>query len=112
MSEANVEIVKATIDAFNRGDRDGALKSLASDFELDFSRAIGPLRGVFALDQISRFREEFIENWEAIRIEPQEFMEVGDHVCGALDRARQRSVGMGSRCPLVSPGYSRSVTER
>jgi len=33
MSEENVELVRRAYDAFNRGDIDGALAVLASDFE-------------------------------------------------------------------------------
>ena len=43
MSAENVEIVRAAFDAFNRGDRDAALKDLVPNFELDMSRAIAPI---------------------------------------------------------------------
>jgi hypothetical protein len=46
-----VEIVKAAIDAYNREDWDAFFKDMAPGFELDFSRSIGPWRGVFGLDQ-------------------------------------------------------------
>jgi hypothetical protein len=45
MSEENVEIVRAFIDAWNRGDQDAALAALAHlapEFELDFSRRQAP----------------------------------------------------------------------
>jgi hypothetical protein len=44
MSEENVEIVRGFINTLNRGELDAALSVLASDFELDFSRADGPYR--------------------------------------------------------------------
>jgi ketosteroid isomerase-like protein len=80
MSEENVEIVKASIDAINRGDRDAAFQDAAPGFEQDFSRALGPWRGVFGLDQVKRIWEEFAASWESFRAEPHEFIEVGDHV--------------------------------
>jgi ketosteroid isomerase-like protein len=80
MSQENVEIVRAVIDALNREDLEAALKHMDSDFELDFSRAVGPLRGVFKLDQIRAFLDEIFEMWEAIRFGVDEIVEVGEQV--------------------------------
>jgi len=80
MSQENVEIVKASIDAYNREDWDAVFKDGASGFEVDFSRALGPWRGVFGLDQIRRVVGEFRETWESARVEPHEFIEAGDLV--------------------------------
>src|SRR6266550_1819919 len=80
MSQQNVEIVKAQIDAYNREDSDAFVKDAAPGFELDFSRAVGPWRGVFGLDQARRVVEEFRETWESDWVEPHEFIEAGDHV--------------------------------
>jgi ketosteroid isomerase-like protein len=80
MSKENVEIVCSALDAYNRGDRDGALKDAAPNFELDLSRALGPQHGVYGLDQMPRFWNEFEEGWESIRIEPHEFIEIAEHV--------------------------------
>ena len=65
MSQENVEIVKAAIDAYNREDWDALFKDAAPGCELDFSRAVGPWRGVFGLDQARRVVEEFRETWES-----------------------------------------------
>ena len=80
MSQENVEIVKANIDAYNREDWDAFFKDAAPGFELDFSRAVGPWRGVFGLDQIRRLTEDVFETWESARLEPHEFIEAGDLV--------------------------------
>ena len=80
MSQENVEVVKANIDAFNREDWDAAFQDAAPGFELDFSRAVGPWRGVFGFDQARRVTEEIREIWESARLEPQEFIEAGDLV--------------------------------
>jgi hypothetical protein len=55
MSQENVEIVKAVVGAINREDWDAAFQDAAPGFELDFSRALGPYRGVHRLDQARRF---------------------------------------------------------
>ena len=80
MSQENVEIVKAAYDASNREDWDAFFKDMAPGFEVDLSRAVGPWRGVFGLDQVRRLWEEFAASWESFRAEPHEFIEVGDHV--------------------------------
>ena len=80
MSQENIEIVRAALDAYNRGDRDAALKDMAPDFEFDMSRSIGPQRGIYGLDQIRRFWDEFVEPFESHRMEAEEFIEAGDQV--------------------------------
>jgi len=80
MSQENVEVVKANIDAYNREDWDAFFKDRAPGFELDFSRAVGPWRGVFGPDEARRIVEEYNETWESVRMEPHEFIEAGDLV--------------------------------
>ena len=80
MSQENVEIVKAAFDAYNREDWDAVIQAAAPGFELDLSRAIGPVNGVFGIDQTLRVVREFAEYWETNRMEPQEFIEAGDLV--------------------------------
>ena len=80
MSQENVEIVRAAYDAYNRGDLDAALVDAAPEFELDWTRAVGPQRGVYRLDQVRAFFVDFLEAFESTRVEPDEFIEAGDQV--------------------------------
>ncbi len=80
MSQENVEVVRAAYDAYNRGDLDVVLSNAAPDFELDWSRGVGPQRGVYKLDQARPFFEDFGDTFESIRVEPKEFIEVDDGV--------------------------------
>ena len=80
MSQENVEIVKASLEALNRGDWDAMIEDVAPDAELDMSRAVGPTVGVFSPDQWRRFAAEFAENWESLWAEADEFIEVEDRV--------------------------------
>ena len=80
MSQENVEIVRAAIEAFNRGDLDAALRDAAPDFEYDLSRATGPNRGVWGLDQVRGVMDEFVGIWDSSRIEPHEYIEADEHV--------------------------------
>jgi ketosteroid isomerase-like protein len=80
MSEENVEIARAAIDGYNQRDWNATLKDAAPGFELDNSRAAGPNRGVYGLDQVREALDEFADVWDSFRMEPHEFIEVGDHV--------------------------------
>jgi ketosteroid isomerase-like protein len=80
MSQENVEIVRAAIEAFNRGDLDAAVRDAAPDLVYDLSRAAGPIRGVYALDQVRGVMEDLTEVWESHRIEPHEYIEMDEQV--------------------------------
>jgi ketosteroid isomerase-like protein len=80
MSQENVEIVRAAIEAFNRGDLDRVFAGFAPDLEFDFSRALGPNRGVYGLDQTRAVLDDLGATWESLQIEPHEFIETGEQV--------------------------------
>jgi ketosteroid isomerase-like protein len=80
MSQENVEIVRAAIEAGDRGDWDAVFKDAAPGFEYDMTRAVGPGRTVHDLDQARGQMAEFVGTWASSRIEPHEFIEVGPHV--------------------------------
>ncbi len=81
MSPENAEIVRAAIDAANRGDWDSAFKDAAPNFEWDNSRAIGAdNRAVFSLDGARRFFKGASEVWESASIEINELIPIGDHM--------------------------------
>jgi ketosteroid isomerase-like protein len=80
MSQENVEIVQAAIDAWNRGDWDATLKDAAPSFEFDFSRAMGPAGGVYRLDEMGEYFRQLTEAWESVRLEANEIIEAGEQV--------------------------------
>ena len=80
MSQENVEIVRASMDGYDRGDWDALIRDAAARFEFDFSRSVGPGRGVYSLDQMRGWINEFDESWESVRIEVDEFIEAGEYV--------------------------------
>ena len=80
MSGENVEIVRAAIGAFNDGDFDRVFTYFAADLELDLSRAVGPISGVYTLDQTRVVIDELAGTWDSFRIEPDEFIEAGEQV--------------------------------
>ena len=91
MSQENVEIARAAVDALNRGDWNAALKDAAPDFELDLSRGMGPDAGVYEGGHVREWWDRFTESWESISFEPREFIPVDEHVVIPLTmRARGR----------------------
>jgi ketosteroid isomerase-like protein len=47
---------------------------------LDFSRALGPYRGVYRRSEIRGFLEELNATFESVRFEPREFIDAGDYL--------------------------------
>lgn len=80
MSHANVEIIRAGLEAYNRQDWDALLEYLAPDFVLDMSRSIGPQQGVYDLAQIRPYLEDFAATFQSHRLEADEFIEADDLV--------------------------------
>ena len=104
MSKENVEIIRAAVEAWNRGDWDEALKDAAPDFVLDNSMNSGDWRGVHrGTDGAKRMWEMFTETWESVRIEVNEFIE-GD---GGTVVTRQKARFVG-RDGIELPGPTRS----
>lgn len=80
MSEENVELVHAAVDAWNKGDWDTALKDAAPNFEWDNSRAMGDLRGIYGLDEVKDFWAAFAAQWESVRVEVDRLIDTADYV--------------------------------
>ena len=80
MSQENVQLVRAAMDAINTADVDAVLEMAGPGFEYDVSRAVGPFSGVYSLDELPRVWKEFFGAWESSRYEADEFIETGDHV--------------------------------
>ena len=80
MPGENVEIVRAAIGAFNDGDFDRVFTYLAADLELDLSRAVGPISGVYTRGETRKVIDELAGTWDSFRIEPEEFIDAGEQV--------------------------------
>ena len=104
MSQENVEMIRAAMEAWNRGAWDEALKDAAPGFELDNSSSAGEWRGVHrGPDQAKRMWEAFLEPWESVRIEVSEFIEADEGV--VVTRQKAHFVG---RDGIELPGPTRS----
>ena len=81
MSHENVELVRRAIASANAGDWESFFRDVAPNWELDWSRTRGPeVPGVYRGEEAQRVLIDFLESWQSVRIEPHEFIEVGEHV--------------------------------
>jgi ketosteroid isomerase-like protein len=96
MPEENVEVVKETIEALNRGDLDRVTEAAHEDLELDWSNSIAPHRGIYRGRETARaFLESFLEAWEEFRWELQKLIEVDRARVVSSSRVLMRGRGSG-----------------
>jgi ketosteroid isomerase-like protein len=84
MSQENVAVARAFLEAYNHEEFDAALALGAPGLVLDFSRALGPYRGVYQRSEIPGFLEELNATFESVRFEPREFIDAGRYVAVPL----------------------------
>jgi ketosteroid isomerase-like protein len=81
MSQENVETVRRSLEAWNRRDPITQLALWHSDAVIDWSRARGPLKGVYrGEDERDAFREEFWSTFQYDHIETHDYIESGSEV--------------------------------
>jgi ketosteroid isomerase-like protein len=85
MSQGNVEVVRRHVEAWNRRDMATLSTLWRSDAEIDWSRARGPMKGVYrGRGERETFWNEFYSTFEEARIEAQGFTEAGSEVVVSL----------------------------
>ena len=82
MSQENVEVVRRHIETWNRRDLTTWLALFSSDAEIDWSRARGPLKGVYrGPGEIETLWKEFFFTFEEAQIETTHgFTDAGSEV--------------------------------
>jgi ketosteroid isomerase-like protein len=81
VSIENVEVVKQSLDAYNRRDFDAMRTVSDPDLEVDWSASRGPEVGVYrGMEEVLRFYRNFFDAFEKSEIEPLDFIESGDSV--------------------------------
>ena len=76
-----MEIVRRNVEAFNRRDLGAWLATLHPDAEIDWSRARGPLKGVYrGHREQEAFWDAFWSTFEDVQVEYHGFTEVGSEV--------------------------------
>jgi ketosteroid isomerase-like protein len=101
MSQANVEIAKRVVDAFNRRDVEGFFALAVPDFEW-FPAMAGTVEGggYRGREGIEAYLADIGEAWEEYRVLAEEFRDLDDRVV-MLGRIEGR--GRGSRAWIDSP---------
>jgi ketosteroid isomerase-like protein len=81
MSQENVEIVRRSIEAWNRRDVPTLSGFYRADAEIDWSRSRGPFKGVYRGQlEHEAFWDVFFSTFEEGRLETHEFMQAGPEV--------------------------------
>jgi ketosteroid isomerase-like protein len=81
MSQENVEIVRKAIEAPNRRDVAMARALWHTEAEVDWSRSLGPLKGVYrGREEVETFQDEFWSMFEKVELEAHGFMQAGSDV--------------------------------
>jgi ketosteroid isomerase-like protein len=80
MSARNVEVVRGAVEAVERRDWDGLIAMAAPSFEIDLTRANGPINGVFRLEEVRPMLDEFAGSWRSLRFEHEELIDAGDEI--------------------------------
>lgn len=104
MSQANVEIVKRAIDAFNRRDLDAFMECVTPDIEY-YPSLVGTVEGrsFKGREGMDRYFEDVRDSWEDFRIVADEYRDLGDRV---LWLGRMEGRGRGSGVPVDTPYWA------
>ena len=97
MADDLAEVVRRTIDLFNRREIERALDVASDDFEMDWSESIGPIRGIYrGREQALELWNGFLEAWDEVRWEVQEQIPVDDRQVIVVNHVRMRGGHSGA----------------
>jgi ketosteroid isomerase-like protein len=98
MSQENVEVAEAFYDAYNARDSEALDRLLHPEAEITTVSARGGLGGEWSRGTTRQYFEQLDEAWSGLRIEIEEYREVGERVV-ALGAAR--GAGMSSHVEIA-----------
>jgi ketosteroid isomerase-like protein len=91
MSQENVKLVQRAFEALNRRDIEGFLEATHPDVVQDWSRAVGPQRGIYqGRDEVVGFLRSWWDAFDESIIVVDELIDAGDQVVAAF-HGRQRA---------------------
>jgi ketosteroid isomerase-like protein len=95
MSQENVELVQRAFEALNRRDVEGFLGATDPTIVQDWSRAVGPERGIYqGRDEVVGFLRSWWDAFDESVIVVDELIDAGDQVVAAFHgRQRGRTSG-------------------
>jgi ketosteroid isomerase-like protein len=95
MSQANVEIAKRVIDAFNRRDVDGIFECVNPDVEWFPAMSATFGGGLRGREGIESYVREVSDTWEEYRVVGQDFRDLGEDQVLVLSRVVGRGASSG-----------------
>jgi ketosteroid isomerase-like protein len=114
MSQENVEIVRGTIDAWNRGDYEAWIEGFDSECEFRPLRAQLEGEAYRGHSGLRQFMDDLTLEWEQVRFEVSEIRDVGDKVLVLIRfQGRGRASGADLDVPIGIVGKVRrgKITE-
>jgi ketosteroid isomerase-like protein len=76
MSQQDIDVVRASIEAYNRRDLDALGRLNRPDLEVDWSASVGLEARVYrGLDEVMRFYRNFLETFEQVTVLPDRFID-------------------------------------
>jgi ketosteroid isomerase-like protein len=110
MSQENVEIVRQAYEAFNLRDLDALAELAEPDWVMDWSRSIGPQRGVYqGRAGVEAWIAAISEAFESFEILPLEHVGAGDRI---VVPTRVKGRGRGSGVVVDAEGVTLWELER
>ena len=95
MARSNIDVVRATVDAFNRGDFETALALCTEDVEFDWSRRLLDGEVFHGHEGVRRFMQNALEIFDEIHIPAEDVTDLGDDTVLLAGRARFRGHASG-----------------
>jgi ketosteroid isomerase-like protein len=81
MMEQNVDVVRRSIEAYNRRDFEVLERLNGPDIEVDWSASRGLHAGIYhGREEVRGFYDTFLETFEKVKLDPERFIEAGDSV--------------------------------
>jgi uncharacterized protein len=96
--QEDVERLRGIYQAFNEGGVEAILERLAPDFQVGDRESSPDRETRHGKEGIKQLFDSYMEAFDALRLEPQEFIEAGDQVIVSL---HQRVRGKGSGAEVV-----------
>ena len=88
MAPSNIEVVRAVVDAFNRGDLTTALGLCTEDVEFDWSRRMLDGEVFHGHEGLRQFMQDTLEIFDEIHIPADELTDIGGGVVLLVGTAR------------------------
>jgi ketosteroid isomerase-like protein len=95
MPPSNIEVVRAVVAAFNRGDIDAALDMCTPDIEFDWSRRMLDGEVMNGREEVVRFMQGALEIFDEIHIPSEELTDLGDDLVLLYGTARFKGRASG-----------------